>query len=243
MTRSIELHDREEYKRSMRELLTIDPTKTVALTVDMQRDYLDPSIATAPVRDEVAEKVVADTAAMLDLCRESGIPVVHCYVSRRPEEAALGGHNAPYVAAGQRAGLSQNLIAAARTRVDRVAGSGNEQVMPVLVREGDVMMGNKREMDSFHLTDLEMILRRYLKPEVVLIAGINTDTCVYATTFGASVRGYRPVLIEECVASMRGADHHQMALELIAGSVAWVLTMDELRDKVAAAPVVASAAG
>ena len=90
MTRSIELHDREEYKRSMREFVTIDPTKTVALTVDMQRDYLDPSIATAPVRAEVAGKVVADTVAMLDLCRESGIPVVHCYVSRRPEEAALG---------------------------------------------------------------------------------------------------------------------------------------------------------
>jgi biuret amidohydrolase len=97
------------------------------------------------------------------------------------------------------------------------------------------MMGNKREMDSFHLTDLEMILRRYLNPEVVLIAGINTDTCVYATTFGASVRGFRPVLIEECVASMRGADHHQMALELMAGSVAWVLTMAELRAKLASA--------
>jgi biuret amidohydrolase len=241
MRRTIELHDREEYKRSMRELLTIDPPKTVALTVDMQRDYLDPSIATAPVRDEVAEKVVANTAAMLDLCRESGIPVVHCYVSRRPAEAALGGHNAPYIAAGQRAGLSQNLIAAARTRVDRVAGSGSEQVMTALVGEGDVMMDNKREMDSFHLTDLEMILRRYYKPEVVLIAGINTDTCVYATAFGASVRGWRPVLIEECVASMRGADHHQMALELIAGSLAWVLTMDELRDKVTAASELDSA--
>ena len=65
----------------------------------------------------------------------------------------------------------------------------------------------------------------------MLIAGINTDTCVYATTFGASVRGYRPVLIEECVASMRGADHHQMALELIAGSVAWVLTMEPQNPK------------
>jgi isochorismate hydrolase len=43
------------------------------------------------------------------------------------------------------------------------------------------------------------------------------------------------VLIEECVASMRGADHHQMALELIAGSVAWVLSTAELRAKLAAA--------
>lgn len=243
MTRSIELHDREEYKRAMRDLLNIDPACTVALTVDMQRDYLDPTVATAPVRDELAQRVVADTATMLELCRESGIPVVHCYVSRRQEEAALGGHNAPYVAAAQRAGLSQNLIAPARTRVDRVAGSGNEQVMPALVRDGDFMMGNKREMDSFYLTDLEMILGRYLKPEVVLLAGINTDTCVYATAFGASARGYRPVLIEECVASMRGDDHHQMALELMAGSLAWVLTLDELRSKVGAATAVASAAG
>ena len=235
MSRSIELHDREEYKRSMRELLTIDPSRTVALTIDMQRDFLDPSIATAPVPPDVAEKVVADTAEMLDLCRNVGIPVVHCYVSRRAQEAALGGHHAAYTITGQRAGLSQSLTAPARTRVDRVAGSGSEDVMPALVRDSDFMMGNKREMDSFHLTDLEMILRRYLNPEVVLIAGINTDTCVYATTFGASVRGFRPVLIEECVASMRGADHHQMALELMAGSVAWVLTMAELRAKLAAA--------
>ena len=106
----------------------------------------------------------------------------------------------------------EGYVAPARTGVDRVAGSGSEQVMPALVADGDFMMGNKREMDSFHLTDLEMILRRYLHPEMVLISGINTDTCVYATTFGASARGFRPVLIEECVASMRGDDHHQTAL-------------------------------
>lgn len=242
MNRTIQLHDRENYKRAMRDLLTIDPAKTVALTIDMQRDFLDPSVATAPVETDVAEQVVTDTAAMLHICREYAIPVVHCYVSRRPQEAALGGHHAPYTLAGQLAGLSQNPNAAARTRVDRVAGSGTDQVMPALVAGGDFMMGNKREMDSFHLTDLEMILRRYLQPEVLLIAGINTDTCVYATIFGASARGFRPVLIEECVASMRGTDHYQMALELMAGGVAWVLTIDQLRAKLAVSPAVTVAA-
>ena len=240
MSRVIPVRDREDYKSAMRDLLTIDAAKAVAITVDMQRDYLDPAIATAPVRADVAERVVSETATMLDLCRSSGVPVVHCYVSRRPEEAALGGHSAPYTWAGRHAGLSQNAMAPARTKVDRVAGSGNEQVMPALVREGDFMMGNKREMDSFHLTDLDMVLGRYLKPEVVLIAGINTDTCVYATTFGASARGYRPVLIEECVASMRGADHHEMALELIARSVAWVLPLAELRTKLAESSTLAA---
>lgn len=236
MSRTIQVRDREPYKQAMRNLLVVDPAKTVALTIDMQRDFLDPSVATAPVAADVAEDVVANTAAMLQLCRATGISVIHCYVSRRPQEADLGGHHAPYTLAGQRAGLSQNLIASARTRVDRIAGSGSEEVMAALVADGDFMMGNKREMDSFHLTDLEMILRRYLQPDVVLLAGINTDTCVYATTFGASARGFRPVLIEECVASMRGTDHHEMALELMAGSVAWVLTMDQLRAKLAPAP-------
>ena len=64
MTRSIELHDREEYKRSMRELLTIDPTKTVALTVDMQREEVwrvKPSgewIESAPVHEKVMTRTV-----------------------------------------------------------------------------------------------------------------------------------------------------------------------------------------
>ena len=73
MSRTIQLHDREDYKRAMRDLLTIDPAKTVALTIDMQRDFLDPSVATAPVAADIAERVVADTAGMLRLCRESGI--------------------------------------------------------------------------------------------------------------------------------------------------------------------------
>jgi nicotinamidase-related amidase len=71
------------------------------------------------------------------------------------------------------------------------------------------------------------------------VTGINTDTCVYATTFAASNRGYQPVVISDCVASMRGLDHHWMALELMARSIAWVLTVEEFKAKVQAAKALA----
>lgn len=40
------------------------------------------------------------------------------------------------------------------------------------------------------------------------------------------------VVIADCVASMRGKDHHGMALELMSRSIAWVLTVEQFKEKV-----------
>ncbi len=68
-----------------------------------------------------------------------------------------------------------------------------------------------------------------------MITGINTDTCVYCTTFSTANRGYKPVVISDCVASMRGKDSHWMALELMSRSIAWVLSVEEFKEKVLSA--------
>ena len=54
----VEINDRSEYKRRMNELLQIDKGRTVVITVDMQNDYLDMALATAPVAPAEAERVV-----------------------------------------------------------------------------------------------------------------------------------------------------------------------------------------
>jgi hypothetical protein len=41
---------------------------------------------------------------------------------------------------------------------------------------------------------------------------------------------------------MRGLDHHWMALELMSRSIAWVMTVDEVKAKLQAAKVLAPAA-
>lgn len=228
----VEITDRSEYQSRMNELLRIDPARTVVLTIDMQNDYLDAKRGTAPLSTGEAQRVVGNTRRLLDYARSHHLPVVHAYVKRRPVEAARGLGICAYVDASQRARLSGNAQAAARTAPDRMEGTPQAELPAELVEPGDVHVTTKRFMDAFHGTDLDTLLGRVYKAETVVLTGINTDTCVYATTFGASNRGYQPVVISDCVASMRGLDNHRMALELMARSIAWVLTFDELVAKV-----------
>lgn len=223
----IHIRDRSAHVTVMKAGLKLDPATTALLTIDMQRDYLDPEIAESPLPAEVARSVVTTASHLLTRCRSLGVPIAHCYVSRRPEEAARGGHSSPYAMATRALRLSTNAIAGVRPRVSRMTGTGNEEVMAELVGPGDFHVASKREMDAFYLTDLDMLLSRYLRPQALLLCGINTETCVYATAFAASVREYLPVAISDCVASSRGLDHHQMALELMSRSLAWVLTAQE----------------
>ena len=236
-----EIRDRGDYKRRMNELLRIDPRRTVVMTVDMQNEYLDMKNGAAPTSPEDAQRVIAGARRLLELARGEGIPVIHAYVKRRRVEVERGLANAPYVNASQRARLSQNAQAEARKAPDRIEGSIQAEIPAELVQPGDVHVTTKRVMDAFVGTDLETLLARVYRAETVVVTGINTDTCVYATTFGASNRGYQPVVISDCVASMRGPDHHWMALELMARSIAWVMTVDEFSEKVKAAKAVAAA--
>ena len=101
-----------------------------------------------------------------------------------------------------------------------------------LVSPIDSHVITKKTMDGYLGTDLDWLLSQNLKPETVVLTGINTDTCVYATTFATATRGYKAVVISDCVASMRGKDSHLMALELMSRSIAWVLTVEEFKEKV-----------
>lgn len=231
-----EIRDRSDYKRSMNALLDIDPSRAVVLTIDMQWDYLDTETGTSPVSAEAAERVLARSEELLDLARSHGIPVIHVYVVRRPIETERGFTLPAYGKTSQGSGLSQNAQAPARTAPSRLEGTHQSQVPARLVRPTDLHVTSKRVTDAFHDTELDMLLRRVFQPEVVVLTGINTDTCVYGTTFAASCRGYRPVVISDCVASSRGDDHHWMALELMSRSIAWVLTVDEFREKLEPGP-------
>src|SRR5919199_1355567 len=83
-----EFQDRSDYKRRMNDLLKIDPKRTAVLTVDMQNDYLDMNLATAPCSPEEAKRVVTGAKKLLTWARSIGIPVVHAYVKRRKLEVS-----------------------------------------------------------------------------------------------------------------------------------------------------------
>lgn len=228
----VEFRDRSEYKERMNALLRIDPRRTVVVTVDMQRDYLDLEVGAAPVAADDAERVLKHARDLLDFARAEGMPVVHVYVNRRPIEIERGLGAGETFRLSREHRLSQNAQTGVRRIPDRLEGSPQAEVPAILVAPGDVHVTTKKSLDGFLGTDLELLLHRVYRAETVVLAGINTDTCVYSTAFSASNRGFKTVVIADCVASMRGKDHHWMALELMSRSIAWVLTAEQLKEKV-----------
>lgn len=231
-------HAARTLEARMNEVLSVDPARTAVLTVDMQRDYLDLEIASSPVLASEAERVLDGTREMLAFARGLGIPVVHAYSTRRVEEieGGLEYGGVRYLLDGKAQGLSQNPQAGPKP-IDRVMGSPNCEVHPDLVAPGDVHVPTKKTFDSYLYSDLDLVLARLLRPETVVIAGVNTDSCVYSTTFSTANRGYAPVVVRDCTASMRGTDRHEMALSLMSRSLAWVVGLDELKAKVTGAAV------
>ena len=239
----VEIRDRSRYQRRMNELLRIDPGRTVVLTVDMQNEYLDMEVATSPVAPEESKRVIKHAKNLLAFARAEGLPVIHAYVKRRPVEVERGFFvTGVMTEASRRARLSQNAQAEARKGPDRIDGTPAAEVPAELVQPGDIHVTTKRSMDAYFGTELDMLITRTFQAETVVVTGINTDTCVYSTAFSVQNRGCQPVVISDCVASMRGLDHHWMALELMSRSIAWVMTVDEFKAKVQAAKLLQPAA-
>ena len=205
----------------MNDELRLDPRTTVALTIDMQRMYLDPRVRGKPLPADEARSVVDTACRFLEACRQMGMPVVHAYVERRAVEL------------GARLGLRRFTEsfrdasgAPASAVPDRLERSPQAELSPSLVRDGDIHVRSKKTSDCFYGTELDLLFTRALRPDAVVLLGINTETCVYATAFAASIRGYRPVVASDCVGSHRGADNSHLALELLSRTIAWVVPSD-----------------
>lgn len=222
--------DRSEYTARMNEVLAFDRRRAVVLTIDLQREYLDEAVGQAVVEPDEAARVLEANRRLLDAARDADVPVVHAYVVRRLYEAESGIYagGLAYIKAAQDHGISQSPHRPARTRHDRLAGSPESQVPAELVAPSDIHVTGKKSLDSFADTELRFLFSRVIRPKFVIMTGINTDTCVHSTTFTAANLGYSPIVVRDCVASMRGRDSHEMALELMSRSIAWVLDIDDV---------------
>lgn len=231
--------DRSDMITAMQAALDIEPARSIVLTIDCQRGNLDPAIASLPVPAAEAQRVIAGLNRLIAMARAAGIPVLH--VDTVYEPSLLGTHPFEQAMAATR----QSFTPHGRSDFARhkSPGSVEAQLMPDLdVRDEDYRVGSKRTFDSFFGTQLDILLRS-LGVDTLLIGGCNTNTCVLATVFGAYVRGYRSVVLSDCVASAYGQDLHAFALANIERRLGWVLGIDALQDKLAVARGQLAAAG
>ena len=222
---------RSEMRERLNEGLEIDPARTAVLAIDTHRGHLDPEIATMPVSSEIAAEVVAHSVRLLAATRAAGIPTVFAVMHNR----TVGGESEflrnPWWRAveGIRERLTPDLPSTIRGH--NLVGSPQTEVMPELAPlASDYVITAKHRLSSFLDTDLESWLR-VKGVETLLLIGINTNTCVLCAAFEAFNRDYAAVVVSDCVHSMYGDDLHELGLENVARCIGWVLSTDEVIEK------------
>ncbi len=201
-------------------MIRLDPGTTAAVAIDMHRGHLDPSVATLPLPAERCDPLIKRAAALLAALRERGVPVVHVVTEYRdPGEIAANpfwkaAHHDP--AKARRGILGHNL-----------AGSPGTEIIPELLNPRDLVVRGKKRYSAFRGTDLEFLLRR-LGVDTLILAGVNTTTCVLCAGFEATNLDFRVVIAADAVDSMDGEEMHCFALQLMAAAIGWPLANEEI---------------
>lgn len=195
---------------------------TAVVAIDMHRGHLDPSVATLPLAAERCGPVIARAAELFRGLRAIGVRTIHVVTEYRdPGEIASNPfwqtiHDDPTKA--RKGILHHNL-----------AGGPGTEIIPTLYAEGDLVVRGKKRYSAFYATDLEFLLQRH-KIDTLILAGINTTTCVLCTAFEATNRDFRVVIASDAVDSMDGEVMHQFALRLMEASIGWPLTNQQILE-------------
>ena len=201
-------------------------TKNIAVvSIDMHRGHLDPEVATLPLLPaERCETVIKKTAEFYRALRKKGVPIVHIVTSYRDAEESLSNphwkrkNDEPN---STRKGMEKH----------NLEGSVQTEIIPELYEEGDYIVIKKR-YSAFYQTDLEFLLRRYLKVDSLIITGINTSSCCLCTSFDATNRDFTVYMVEDCIDSMDGREFHEAALLIMNRIIGQVVGADELLERI-----------
>jgi isochorismate hydrolase len=84
----------------------------------------------------------------------------------------------------------------------------------------------KKRYSAFFRTDLEDVLAD-LKPDTLILAGINTHACVRMTAIDAYQRDWRVVIAGDCVGSW-DEEHHAITLRYLQREIADAMSNREI---------------
>ena len=192
----------------------------------MHRGHLDPAVATLPLPAARCGPLIKRAAALFADLRVRGVPIVHVVTEYR---------DADEIAANPFWKAAHDDPTKARQGILRhnVAGGPGTTIIPELHDPRDVVVRTKKRYSVFTPTDLEFVLRRRLGADTVILAGINTTTCVLCAAFEATNRDFRVVVAADAVDSMDGEDMHGFALRLVEAALGWPLTSPEIIEALA----------
>ena len=193
--------------------------KAGIVAIDLHRGHLDPAVATMPLEADAAARVVAANERLFRQARTAGIPVFHCIATYRDsDEIRL---NPAWRHRGEDPNNPRKNVL-----THNILGMPGCEVMPTLLDKSDFIIDAKKRYDCFTATDLELSLRAH-GVNTVLITGVNTNSCVMATSTAACCRDFAVVVVSDCVDTMDGRELHDAALKVIGRAFGQVMTTDE----------------
>lgn len=198
------------------------------VAIDLHRGHLDMAVATMPTSPEVARQVIAANKRLFDWCRHVGIPIIHLLTQYR-DVAEIAANPFWRTRAEDPKATRKNVLK------HNLQGLPGVEIMPELLDGKDFVVDTKKRYDCFIGTDLDFILRIH-GINTLLITGVNTNSCVLATTTAANVRDYAVIVVKDCVETMDGPALHEAGLLCIRTAFGSVLDTNEIMDLKAIVP-------
>ncbi|RHW28592.1 cysteine hydrolase [Nocardioides immobilis] len=144
--------------------------------------------------EQAAERsIVGRIAELAELFRERGLPVVHCIIEHRPDQAGM---------------LRNSYLGtmALRSR-SMTAGTPDVEIPAVLgPLPGDFVSSRATGLTAFYGTDLDATLRLN-RVRTLVLAGVSTNVALPGLALEAVNRGYDVVLAEDCTAGSSAEAH------------------------------------
>jgi nicotinamidase-related amidase len=107
-----------------------------------------------------------------------------------------------------------------------IAGTRGAEILPELERAPADITIVKKRYSAFFGTRLDEILDA-ARPDLIIVAGINTHACVRTTAIDAYQRDYRVIVAAEATASY-DPEHHEVTRRYLHGKIATFLTNQEI---------------
>lgn len=153
------------------------PMRPALLVVDVQNELLED-----PRLDPPASTFVPRMSALLRVCRDRNVPILHAHYITEPDGRGRMAHH----------------VATGRTRCAR--GTRGALPPPSVEPRGHEPVITKHTYSAFSAPELVEHLHR-LESDTVVIAGLYAHACVRETALGALDEGYRVVIVVDAIAS------------------------------------------
>ena len=158
--------------------------KVAVLVIDMLNDFV-----TGALKCERATRIIPNIKRLVETAREKGIPVIYT------NDTHLHAVDKEFQVWKQHA----------------VSGTWGAQVVDELKPAEKDYVIHKRRYSAFFATDLDLLLRE-LNVDTLILTGLVTNVCVQHTAADAFFRGYKVIVLRDCVEAVN-EETHTTALE------------------------------